>query len=103
MGKPDNKTAASSGYSSWREIPAVPVSVPCKGSIGATGEWRTFRPVLDAEVCIKCGICYLYCPDGVMIYKEGSIPEINYTYCKGCGICVAVCPKEALKMVREKQ
>ncbi len=102
MEKPSNKSATPSGSSSWRDLPAIPVSVPSKGSIGATGEWRTFRPVLDAEACIACGICYLYCPDGVIICQEDSIPEIDYIYCKGCGICAAVCPKDALQMVREE-
>lgn len=103
MEKSDNQPAAAYGYSSWKELPLIPVSSPSKGSIGATGDWRTFRPVLDADACIKCGICYLYCPDGVIVFKEDSIPEIDYTYCKGCGICVSVCPKKALEMVQERK
>ncbi|MCD6185758.1 MAG: 4Fe-4S binding protein [Deltaproteobacteria bacterium] len=103
MEKSNNQPAISTGYSSWRELPHIPVSIPCKGSIGETGKWRTFRPVLDAEACIKCGICYLYCPDGVILYQDDAVPEIDYTYCKGCGICVTVCPKKALEMVQEQQ
>jgi pyruvate ferredoxin oxidoreductase delta subunit len=90
-------------YKSWRELPHIPISRPSKGSIGNTGEWRTFRPVIDEKTCNKCGLCYLYCPDGVIIFKDGSTPEIDYTYCKGCGICATICPKKALSMVIERQ
>ena len=42
-------------YKSWRELPHVPVSKPSKGSIGNTGDWRTFRPEIDTEKCNQCG------------------------------------------------
>jgi pyruvate ferredoxin oxidoreductase delta subunit len=90
-------------YKSWKELPCVPVSVPSKGSIGETGDWRTFKPEIDGKKCNKCGICYVYCPDGVVIFKDGSVPSIDYTYCKGCGICSVKCPKKAIKMIRERQ
>ncbi len=90
-------------YKSWKELPYVPVSMPSKGSIGETGDWRTFRPEIDQKNCNKCGICYVYCPDGVVIFKEGAVPKIDYTYCKGCGICKVKCPKKAIEMTRERQ
>ncbi len=90
-------------YKSWRELPLVPISRGMKGSIGETGDWRTYRPGIDEKECNRCGICYVYCPDGVIQFKEGSAPEIDYKYCKGCGICKVKCPKKAIEMIRERE
>ena len=65
-----------------------------------TGNWKTFKPVVDFKKCIKCGKCVMNCPDICIILKEKSI-VINYDYCKGCGICSSTCPASAVKMVRE--
>lgn len=66
------------------------------GSAGITGTWRVYKPVVEEVLCIKCGLCTLYCPEGVM--REG---EINYEFCKGCGICKEICKQKAIKMVPE--
>jgi pyruvate ferredoxin oxidoreductase delta subunit len=73
------------------------MSTPRDGACGKTGNWRTFRPVVDKETCNACGICAMYCPDGV-IDEEYNIDLI---YCKGCGICANECPKQAIIMNRE--
>ncbi|HRG71028.1 MAG TPA: 4Fe-4S binding protein, partial [Thauera aminoaromatica] len=26
------------------------------------GDWRSFRPVVDRDKCVKCAVCWLYCP-----------------------------------------
>ncbi len=65
-----------------------------------TGDWRTHRPVLDQDKCIKCGICLTYCPV-FSIYKEGEEYRIDFSYCKGCGVCMHECPKDAIQMVEE--
>ena len=62
--------------------------------------WRTFKPVVDQDVCTGCGICCLLCPDGVMYQKDGKL-FIDYDFCKGCGICRHQCPVKAIKMVKE--
>lgn len=105
MKKKDQKTSDITClvYKSWRELPHIPVSIGQKGSIGETGDWRTFRPEIDKKQCNKCGICYVYCPDGVILFSEGSVPEIDYTYCKGCGICKDKCPKGVIEMIRERE
>jgi 2-oxoacid:acceptor oxidoreductase delta subunit (pyruvate/2-ketoisovalerate family) len=85
-------------YTSWKEMPHVPISLAVLGSIGLTGEWRTLRPEISREKCNGCGICYLYCPEGTMIFQNGTGPEVNLTYCKGCGICASECPRKAIAM-----
>ncbi len=69
-----------------------------------TGDWRTMRPVWDAEKCISCLICWAYCPDSAIKVEDGKMEGINYFYCKGCGICVRECPPKvsALALVDNK-
>jgi ferredoxin len=26
------------------------------------GDWRSMRPVVDRDKCVKCAVCWLYCP-----------------------------------------
>ena len=74
------------------------ISYPAEGAAGKSGTWRTFRPVVDREKCNECGLCRLYCPDGVISVDL----VIDLDYCKGCGICAEECPKKAITMVREE-
>jgi pyruvate ferredoxin oxidoreductase delta subunit len=66
-----------------------------------TGDWRTERPVVDHEKCIKCGMCWLMCPDAAIVAQEDGWYEPNLFYCKGCGICARICPKQAISMTEE--
>ncbi|MFO7794850.1 MAG: 4Fe-4S binding protein [Promethearchaeia archaeon] len=80
----------------------MPISFPLNASMGITGDWRTFRPKIK-EGCTKCGICWLYCPEGVIKRKDDGSFEIELTYCKGCGICAKECPTNNIEMVRESE
>lgn len=62
--------------------------------------WRTFRPVILQDKCVKCMRCFLVCPDGV-IDKSGEQLEIDYDFCKGCGVCAYECKLHAIEMVKE--
>ncbi|WP_110943093.1 4Fe-4S binding protein [Inediibacterium massiliense] len=64
--------------------------------------WRTIKPVIDYEKCVKCMICYLYCPEGT-IFKENEKIQIDYDFCKGCGICAKECKAGSIQMVREER
>jgi pyruvate ferredoxin oxidoreductase delta subunit len=66
-----------------------------------TGEWRTFRPLHDKAKCNKCGICWIFCPEGAIELLENGSFKINLDYCKGCGICANECPLKAIKMIEE--
>lgn len=72
-----------------------------------TGTWRTMKPKVDQEKCIKCGRCYIFCPEGCIKIKldnrDEKKVEINLFYCKGCGICSRECPTRAIKMEEEEE
>lgn len=61
-----------------------------------TGEWRTFIPKIDINKCIKCGKCWMNCPDGAIKKTKDGHFYIDYNYCKGCLICEKECPVKAI-------
>ena len=40
--------------------------------------WRSIRPVIDAQRCVGCYQCYLYCPDGVIRIEDGKAVVVRY-------------------------
>lgn len=66
-----------------------------------TASWRTERPVMKLNQCIRCGLCLTYCPVNSIIGTEDGGYRITYDYCKGCGICAKECPHQAIEMVLE--
>ena len=77
------------------------VARPGSTRVNKTGAWRSFMPVFDHKLCSKCGICAMYCPEGIVYELENGYFEPDYEYCKGCGICANECPKKAIVMVLE--
>lgn len=75
-------------------VPAVPEKGRNPGF--KTGSFRTHKPNINLEQCIRCRTCWIFCPDGAIDEKRDEYPSIDYDYCTGCGICVNVCPVEAI-------
>lgn len=82
--------------------------------VNKTDSWRTQKPVIDYSSCIRCMICWKFCPDDAISYDEigkydspseriarMEVPVIEYDYCKGCGICANECPQNSIDMVME--
>lgn len=80
-----------------------------------TDSWRILKPVLDYESCIRCMICWKFCPDNAIeISSEAKVPYpneriakmeapiIDYDHCKGCGICANECPVNSISMILEE-
>ena len=94
---------------SWKEIPIA--GVPWMFSTEyKTGDWRSMRPIIDQNKCVKCLTCYIFCPEMAIIVEwedktknKVARVEINYDYCKGCGICAEECPVKAIHMELEKR
>jgi len=68
-----------------------------------TGNWRSFRPIIDEKKCINCMFCVVYCPEACIKVKADKRDKINMDYCKGCGICSKECPVKCIKMEEESK
>jgi len=88
----------------WKELP-IGAILEESGTAREykTGDWRSFRPILDKDKCINCLVCWIYCPDNAIKAKDGKIEGIDYEYCKGCGICEEVCPPKIRAIRMEKE
>ena len=64
------------------------------------GDWRSMRPVVDRDKCVKCAICWLYCPVQCVEERPAWF-DFNLQTCKGCGICANECPHKAITMIPE--
>lgn len=86
----------------WRELlPGCVVVEPGNAKSYRTGDWRSERPVWNHEKCIKCGMCFLFCPEGCVREDVSGYFEADLYYCKGCGICARECWTQAITMVEE--
>ncbi len=87
---------------SWRGLlPGCVVVEPGSAKSYRTGDWRSDRPVWNHDRCIKCGICFIFCPEGCVKQNSEGYFEADLYYCKGCGICARECWTQAITMVEE--
>ncbi len=87
-----------------REVPFAGITPAPVGvqRMMITGNWRTFRPVLDREKCNLCEMCVIFCPDACWQLDEaGNDLVLNLEFCKGCMICVEECTAGALTTADE--
>jgi pyruvate ferredoxin oxidoreductase delta subunit len=93
-------------------IPGIPVKQDVEGWDGGYRpgrnptfkkfSTRTMRPVVDFEICTKCTLCWLQCPDSCFDVTPTGHYDANMEACCGCGVCEAVCPVEnCITMVNE--
>ena len=72
-----------------------------------TGSWGTFKPVFNAEICIQCMFCWVYCPDSaILVNDQGEVIGIDYDHCKGCELCSVeypTKPEKAIVMVKKER
>jgi 2-oxoacid:acceptor oxidoreductase gamma subunit (pyruvate/2-ketoisovalerate family)/2-oxoacid:acceptor oxidoreductase delta subunit (pyruvate/2-ketoisovalerate family) len=97
------KAKTVSALPKWRELPIGLTVKAGSAKQYKTGSWRSLVPITDASKCIKCGICWVYCPDSARYKMEDGTYETNFEYCKGCGICARECPTHCIIMQEEKE
>jgi 2-oxoisovalerate ferredoxin oxidoreductase delta subunit len=88
-------------YKTYKDLPLTPITTE-PSEANRTGGWRTFRPKMDRTKCIKCYICWKFCPDVSIKIGKDEFPEFDFEHCKGCGICANECPKKCIEMVLEE-
>ena len=98
-------------YTEFNEGAAVP-AVKRGSKLGPGGQSRntqylrgttkTQRPVIRFDLCTKCTLCWLECPDECFDLTDDGYYDVAYEYCVGCGKCADVCPvKECIVMIDE--
>jgi len=65
--------------------------IPVTEDFHQNNDWRFEKPVWDTQKCVRCGLCYLSCPDGAVFQNEDGYYDADLQYCKGCGLCVRQC------------
>lgn len=52
--------------------------------------------IIDEDMCINCGKCYMTCNDSgyqaISFDAETHLPKVNEKNCTGCTLCLSVCP-----------
>ncbi|MGE5404385.1 MAG: 4Fe-4S binding protein [Candidatus Saccharibacteria bacterium] len=70
---------------------------PQENDIGLVG---VVEPVIDADMCISCGICEEACPVNAIEIVD-DVPVIDQSKCIKDGKCMTACPQEAIKAGRK--
>lgn len=87
----------------WQDLElGTTIKEPGSAAKLRTGDWKSMMPVVDEELCIKCTLCAMYCPEFCISENEEGFFHADLFYCKGCGICAHECPKDAISMVQEE-
>ncbi|XP_059095329.1 dihydropyrimidine dehydrogenase [NADP(+)]-like [Tigriopus californicus] len=96
------------GYKPQKKIPSVQEVIGrALDSIGTYNDLDNKQHVvalIDPEMCINCGKCYMTCNDtgyqAIEFDAETHIPFVKNDACTGCTLCYSVCPIiECIKMV----
>ena len=60
------------------------------------------RPIWAHDLCVKCGVCDLFCPEFCISQNDEGYYEADLDYCKGCGICSVECWTQCITMKQEE-
>ena len=86
----------------WQDLElGMAITEPGSSRFYKTGDWRSLRPVVDKSKCVKCGLCYIFCPDAAIYEDKEGYFVADLEYCKGCGICAKECYVQCISMVEE--
>ena len=58
--------------------------------------------VINAKLCVGCGLCEVSCPTLAIQIIDG-VPEFIVEKCIRCGVCYARCPQIIKKWKRQEE
>lgn len=61
--------------------------------LGAVARYSWFKPVINEEKCISCGLCARSCKASCI---DAKAHKIDYSRCVTCGDCLGSCSKDAI-------
>lgn len=61
-------------------------------------ELEPFVPMVNYEVCVRCGLCVAACDRDVLKLDKEKGVEVKGVGCVGCGACAGACPTGALQI-----
>ncbi len=60
-----------------------------------------WRPSIDEDLCVRCGMCMISCRDGAhraITLDPERRPAVDDEKCTGCGLCSTICPAMCIEM-----
>jgi len=66
-------------------------------------QFITPRPAIDAQKCIRCGLCVQVCPvqpKAMLITQKEEPPTVNMDRCIRCYCCQELCPHGAISLTK---
>ncbi len=70
-------------------------ALPRIGAYGQLNNKQQVVALIDEEMCINCGKCYMTCNDSgyqaITFDADTHLPHVTED-CTGCTLCVSVCP-----------
>ncbi|XP_026728900.1 dihydropyrimidine dehydrogenase [NADP(+)] [Trichoplusia ni] len=108
----DNKVQnyTSNGYHEDIDVPKIKdvlgEALPRVGTYKHLDNTKQVVALIDDDMCINCGKCYMACADSgyqaIEFDPETHIPHVNDD-CTGCTLCLSVCPIiDCISMVPKK-
>eukprot|EP00911_Craspedida_sp_UC1_P000022 UC1_evm1s17 len=81
-------------------------ALPTIGTYGDLDNKQQVVALIDEEMCINCGKCYMTCNDSgyqaIEFSAETHLPKVTGD-CTGCTLCASVCPIiDCIKMVKRE-
>lgn len=92
-----------------KPVPAVKdvigQALPCIGAYGNLDNTQQVVAIIDEDMCINCGKCYMVCNDSgyqaITFDPQTHLPHVTPD-CTGCTLCVSVCPIiDCIRMVEK--